>query len=120
MDGFTQTTQRLQRFGVNAVLLSGADLVKMEPNIAPDGAGGGYLPDDAQVNPLFATLALARAPREAGVIIVPFNEITSFEVTSEGKRVTAVLTTHGKIYINSVVLCVGGEPGLMRLASWLE
>jgi sarcosine oxidase subunit beta len=111
MAGFSQTIQNLQGFGVKAVLLSGADLVKMEPNITPDVAGGGFFPDDAQVNPLYATLALSRAAREAGAIIDPFNEVIGFELTADKNRVTAVLTAHGRIPTNSVVICAGAWSG---------
>jgi len=111
MVGFSQTIQNLQEFGVKAVLLSGADLVKMEPNITPYVAGGGFFPDDAQVNPLYTTLALARAAKDAGAIIDPFNEVTGFELTADKNRVTAVLTAHGRIPTNSVVICAGTWSG---------
>jgi len=114
MAGFSETIQRLKGFGVSAVLLSGAELVKMEPNISSDVAGGGFFPDDAQVNPLYTTLALARAAREAGAVIEPFNEVTGFELTEDKSSVNAVLTVQGRIPTKSVVLCAGswcGEVG---------
>jgi sarcosine oxidase subunit beta len=111
MVGFSQAIQNLQEFGVKAVLLSGADLVKMEPNITPDVAGGGFFPDDAQVNSHYTTLALARAAKDAGAIIDPFNEVTGFELTADKNRATAVLTAHGSTPTNSVVICAEAWSG---------
>ncbi|MBE0687114.1 MAG: FAD-binding oxidoreductase [Anaerolineaceae bacterium] len=107
MAGFAKTLQHLQTLNVRSELLNGEDLVKMEPNIAPDVAGGAYFPDDAQVNPLYATLALTSAARALGATIDSFNEVTGFEMSDNNKKVSAVLTTKGRIPTNTVVISAG-------------
>jgi D-hydroxyproline dehydrogenase subunit beta len=116
MDSFTRTIQRLTTLGVRAALLSPADLVEMEPCIASDVAGGVFFPDDAQVNPLYATLALAQAASSAGAILDLNNEVTGFELSTGEDRLNAVQTVHGRISSNIAILCAGAwSAGLGRM-----
>jgi len=107
LDGFARTIRHLHALGVQADLLSAADLVKMEPAIAPDVAGGAFFPADAQVNPLYATLALARLAENAGALLDTFNEVTGFELSAGKDRLIAVQTAHGRISPKAAVICAG-------------
>ncbi len=68
LPGMAAMVGRLQAWGLDCRLLSREELLAMEPNLAPDVAGGAYFPTDAQVNPLYTTRALARARGGAGRI----------------------------------------------------
>jgi sarcosine oxidase subunit beta len=116
MGSFGEMVRHLNTLGVKGHMVSGAELVRMEPNIAPDVAGGAYFDDDGQVNPLYACLALTQAARQCGAVIDPFNEVTGFELNPEKNAVTAVNTAHGRIATKAVVLACGawtGELGRM-------
>jgi glycine/D-amino acid oxidase-like deaminating enzyme len=117
LDGFTQTIHHLQSLGVESDVMSAADLVHLEPHIAPDVAGGAFFPADAQVNPLYATLALARAAESAGAILDTFNEVTGFELSAGKDRLIAVQTAHGRISPKATIICAGAwSAGLGRMA----
>ncbi len=114
---FGAMVDRLNALGVKGHMVSGEELVRMEPNIAPDVAGGAYFDDDGQVNPLYACLALAQAARQCGAVIDPFNEVTGFELNAEKNAIGAVLTAHGRISTKAVVIAAGAWSGeIGRLA----
>jgi glycine/D-amino acid oxidase-like deaminating enzyme len=104
---FKETIKRLQAWGVDCELLGIQDLLKMEPNVAPDIAGGAYFKDDGQVSPLYATLALIQAARDMGAVTESFCEVTGFEMSPSGDKVTAVNTPSGRIPTGAVVIACG-------------
>lgn len=113
MDGFKQTVARLQAWGLRCHWLSGHDLSELEPNIAPDLAGGAFFEEDAQVNPLLATQALAYAARQSGAEIDTFTEVVGFELSPGKRGVTAVLTNKGRIPTGAVVIATGAWSGMV-------
>jgi glycine/D-amino acid oxidase-like deaminating enzyme len=117
LDGFARLVEHLQTLGVKADLLSAADLLHLEPGIAPDVAGGAFFSADAQVNPLYATLALARAAQNAGALLDTFNEVIGFELSPANDRLVAVQTAHGRISPKAALICAGAwSAALGRLA----
>jgi glycine/D-amino acid oxidase-like deaminating enzyme len=117
MEVFSASVGRLQAQGVAASLLSRENLREREPNLSPSVAGGAYFANDAQVNPLLATLALAQAAKALGATIEPFTAVTGFEFTPGDERLAAVLTAAERIPAHSAVIAAGpwsGEVG--RLA----
>jgi 4-methylaminobutanoate oxidase (formaldehyde-forming) len=67
--------------------------------------GGVYFPKDGQVNPIDVTLALAKGARTAGLKLL---EQTAVErILVEQGRVKGVVTTHGEIRADKVVICGG-------------
>ena len=104
---FTEKVERLKAWGVKCQVLDNAAIRKMEPNIAPDVAGGVYFQQDCQVSPLYATLSLAQASRENGAAVESFVEATGFEFNNEKNAVTAVLTDKGRIPTGAVVIASG-------------
>jgi sarcosine oxidase subunit beta len=113
MGTFGEMVQHLNTLGVKGHMVTGPELVRMEPNIAPDVAGGAYFDDDGQVNPLYACLALTQAARQCGAVIDPFNEVTGFELNPEKNAVGAVLTKNGRIPTKAVVIAAGAWSGEM-------
>lgn len=113
MGTFGEMVQHLNTLGVKGHMVTGPELVRMEPNIAPDVAGGVYFDDDGQVNPLYACLALTQAARQCGAVIDPFNEVTGFELNPEKNAIGAVLTKNGRIPTKAVVIAAGAWSGEM-------
>lgn len=111
MASFGETVRRLQDWGVKCQLLRAAELVSMEPNLAPDVGGGAYFEEDAQVNPLYATQAMACAAKERGAVIETFSEVIGIECTSDHRRVTAVQTVRGRIPCEKIVIAAGAWSG---------
>jgi glycine/D-amino acid oxidase-like deaminating enzyme len=103
---FVQTIRSLQALGLNCGLLSPDDLAYREPNLARDLAGGASFPEDGQVNPIYAALALAGAARQNGATIQYSTEVNGVERSQSG-AVTAVTTTAGRIPTQAVVNAAG-------------
>jgi len=104
---FKETIKRLQAWGVNCELIEIQDLLKIEPYVAPDIAGGAYFKEDGQVSPLYATLALIQASRDLGTVTDSFCEVTGFEMSPAGNKVTGVTTSKGRIPADAVVIAAG-------------
>ena len=92
----------------------GVDVQEISPgevgNLFPlartdDVLAGFYVEGDGRVNPVDATMALARGARQLGVTIV--EGISVVDVGSVGGRVTSVVTDHGTIECEYVVNCAG-------------
>ncbi len=66
---------------------------------------GYYLKKDGRVNPVDATMALARGARLKGVRIL--QGVSATGITTEKDRVTGVQTDHGSIECEFVVNCAG-------------
>ena len=70
-----------------------------------DIVAGFYLPQDGRVNPVDATMSLAKGARQKGVTIVEGVPVTG--VTTSNGRVTGVTTRRGEITAEFVVNCGG-------------
>ena len=117
---FADTVKQLQDWGIKCKLLDNREIIKMEPNIAPDVAGGVHFVEDAQVNPLYATLALVQASREGGAIVESNCEVTGFEFNSGKDRISAVLTNKGRKPTETVVIAAGAWSGIVGSLAGLD
>ena len=95
---------------LDTVLLTAADIRDRYPNIAgpADGgewAGGMITPSDGRAEPFLAVPALARAAERAGAIIVENCAVRTLDVA--GGRVAGVVTEHGRVATDRVVLAGG-------------
>jgi 4-methylaminobutanoate oxidase (formaldehyde-forming) len=70
-----------------------------------DIEAGFYLPRDGRVNPVDATMALAKGAQQQGVTIIEGVSVTG--VTTSRGRATGVTTTQGDIEAEFVVNCAG-------------
>jgi glycine/D-amino acid oxidase-like deaminating enzyme len=93
--------------GVRVEDLDGPGLRSLEPNLAPDLAGGAFFPDDAQVDPRRATLALLAAAQRQGLALHTHAEVIAIRQTGEGGRINAVITRTGEIATETVVCAAG-------------
>ena len=93
-------------FGLEMQLLTPNEAQKLWPLMdIGDLVGAAFLPTDGQVNPSDITQSLAKGARLRGVKIFEDTTVTDFEL--ERGRVTAVLTSSGRIACEVVVNCAG-------------
>lgn len=86
--------------------LSPSEIEKMWPLLKTDDLLAGFFcPDDARVNPVDATMALAKGARMGGALIFEDTKVTA--INQKGGRVTGVVTDRGKIEAEYVVNCGG-------------
>ena len=96
------TEQSHDGTGMRCELMSEEDLAEFEPSLTDNVFGGLFFPDDAQVQPMLATLGFARAAEEMGATIQTFTDVTGIELSSS-RAVAAVNTTRGRIATRAVV-----------------
>ncbi len=92
--------------GIRAEMLDAAGLLVLEPNLAPDLAGGVFYPDDAQLDARLATLALLEEAARLGADLRQGVEVRGLQRQHDG-RVTGVLTADGAIEADDVVIAGG-------------
>ncbi|MCP4685691.1 MAG: FAD-dependent oxidoreductase, partial [bacterium] len=86
--------------------LSPSEIEKMWPLLKTDDLlAGFYWPDDARVNPVDATIALAKGARMGGALI--FEDTTVTAIKQKNGRATGVVTDKGEIKAEYVVNCGG-------------
>ncbi|MBC7263192.1 MAG: FAD-binding oxidoreductase [Chloroflexi bacterium] len=106
LDSAGQIVKSLQNEGVPCQLATREDLLELEPNLAPDITGGAIFPEDAQVQPMLATIALGQAAKDQGAVIHTFTEVKNIELSPE-RSVVAVNTTAGRIPTRAIVNAAG-------------
>ena len=98
----------MEAVGVRAEALDNVGLRSLEPNLAPDLAGGALFPDDAQVDPRRATLALLAAAQRQGLTLHTHAEVIAIRREENGRRrISQVITRTGEIATESVVCAAG-------------
>ncbi len=92
--------------GVDRFELSPAEIKAKFPLIETAGIVSGFwTPTDGRANPVDVTMALAAGARAGGARIFEGTPVNDFIVT--GGRVTAVVTPHGTVKADHVVLAAG-------------
>ncbi|CCM78011.1 GcvT family protein [Rhizobium mesoamericanum] len=95
-----------QSFGLDMQLLTPREAFDLWPLMTIDDlVGAAYLPTDGQANPSDITQALAKGARMSGVSIFEDTEVLDLEI--DKGRIRAVLTEHGRIECDRVVVCAG-------------
>jgi sarcosine dehydrogenase len=93
-------------FGLEMHLLTAREAQQLWPPMQVDDVvGAAFLPTDGQVNPSDITQSLAKGARLRGVRIFEDTSVLGFEF--ERGRVSAVLTSRGRIACEIVVNCAG-------------
>ena len=86
--------------------LTASEIKKMWPLLMTDDLLAGFFcPDDARVDPVDATMALAKGARMGGALILEDTEVTA--IKQKNGRVTGVVTEKGEIEAEYVVNCGG-------------
>lgn len=91
--------------GVQVTDVPAGGLPDLEPQLAPDLAGGAYYPQDAQLQPVLATARLLAAARALGTRVRTGVEVTG--MLRRGDRVTGVRTTSGDLPAGAVLNAAG-------------
>jgi 4-methylaminobutanoate oxidase (formaldehyde-forming) len=92
--------------GIDAHVLSPAEIAERHPLVAPAGLAGGVLfPGDGTVNPGWSALGLAKLAADAGGRI--FEGVTVTGIDAVGGRVAGVRTDRGRIACETVVVAGG-------------
>jgi glycine cleavage system aminomethyltransferase T/glycine/D-amino acid oxidase-like deaminating enzyme len=93
-------------WGLDSKLVTPEEAVALVPALNPGAIlGAYYVPSDGVAKPVAASEALAQAAIEAGTEFHERTAVTGFE--RENGRVTAVLTSAGRIATDRVLLCAG-------------
>jgi len=108
MDAGRAKAEALSAAGVRAQMLDGPGLRSLEPNLAPDIAGGVFFPDDAQVDARRATLAMLSAAQRRGLTLHTNAEAVAIQRATGGAgRIEKVITRDGEIRAETVVCAAG-------------
>jgi glycine oxidase len=91
--------------GVEFENLAYDDIRRVEPALSPAIAVAYFLPDRAQIRNPRHLRALAAATAARGGVLLPNRAVTGFETA--GGRVTGVLTEHGAVPCDAVVVAAG-------------
>ena len=78
---------------------------QLEPNLAPDVAAVAHWPDDAQVQPMLACYAIARALQAQGVRYRLYDDLVA--LTPAAASVTARFASGDRVAAAHIVLCTG-------------
>ncbi|MBM3550535.1 MAG: FAD-dependent oxidoreductase [Alphaproteobacteria bacterium] len=93
-------------FGLEMQLMSAREAQALWPLMnVDDVVGAAFLPTDGQANPSDITQALAKGARLAGAKLFEGVAVTDFVI--ENDRVRGVVTDHGPIACEKLVLCAG-------------
>ncbi|GLK68808.1 GcvT family protein [Hansschlegelia plantiphila] len=93
-------------FGLEMQLLTPKEAQDLWPLMNVDDViGAAFLPTDGQASPSDITQALARGARRNGVTIREEISVESIEV--ENGKVKAVVTSHGRVECERLVICAG-------------
>ncbi|WP_190082246.1 NAD(P)/FAD-dependent oxidoreductase [Streptomyces longisporoflavus] len=92
--------------GVDARVVTDAELYELEPHLAPGTPGGVFYPQDCQVMPSLAAAQLVRTARGLGARLLTGRTVTAVLRTTGGE-VRGVRTDHGEIHAPYVVNAAG-------------
>lgn len=105
-----------RKYGLEAEILSPADIRNIEPNLEVKARGAVLFPGDAHLDPGALYSFLKKYLEEKGVKFLYNTQVLGFEKT--GAKVEAILTDQGKIEAEKVLLCGGSWSG--ELAKMLD
>lgn len=91
--------------GIEGVSLTRDALLDFEPALKPTVAGGVYFPNEAQIEPYAATLAVLKEFTDLGGVIRANTEVYDFEIL--GQKIHTVHTTQGVLHPKLTVLAAG-------------
>lgn len=114
-----------QRMGLDSQMLSVAEVTELAPYIDTDGlVAGAFNPDDGHCTPEAVVSGYINAARDLGVQVLKNCEVTGFEstggATSGERRVTAVITSKGRIECAQAVCAAGAWSGLIGEAAGVD
>lgn len=97
--------------GIEAQVLSGAEMQQLEPNVKIDVKGAVYYPGDAHINPNQLIANLVGYLKKNGVKILENQEVTNFEIDSN--KIKSIVTNQTKVEADEVLIAAGAWSPLM-------
>lgn len=94
-----------RQHGIQAQELDAAGLNALEPWARPDAVGAAYYPQDAQVQPVLATVGMLRQAEALGATVLTDTLVTA--LLRDGERVTGVRTPRGDFSAGAVLNATG-------------
>lgn len=110
MSGFEDWTEHARQYQLDTRLVSGEEVKKLLPGLQGEWLGGLYTPSDGQAEPSLAAQAIADTAAELGAHILPRCAVRALDL--EGGKVAGVITEHGRIACQSVLLAGGAWSSL--------
>mgnify|MGYP002640545716 CR=1 FL=1 len=108
LDAGSLKAYALRDAGQHAEVLTPRELRELEPELAPDLAGGVLFPDDLQVDPRRATLAMLAAAQRRGAQIHSEEPVLDLQRAPDGDQaITGVITPGGSIAAPHVICAAG-------------
>ncbi|OOG69641.1 FAD-binding oxidoreductase [Algoriphagus sp. A40] len=98
-----------RKYGLEADILSPADIRKVEPNLELKARGAVLFPGDAHLDPGALYGFLKKHLAEKGVKFLTNSQVLDFEKSNS--KVQAVITDQGKIETDKILLCGGSWSG---------
>jgi len=108
-----ELSEKQQKNGLEVKILSEAETRSKVPGLASHPRGATYCPQDAQVNPILTTLALAGAASKKGARIFTGTAISEMEVVGrrqgKGRIIANSVAAKDKIKADFVINAAGAE-----------
>ena len=106
-----ETAKLANRHGIEAQIISAADVQKLEPEIKVSARGGVYFPGDAHLTPQVLMSQLISYLKEGGVIFQTSTAVKDFVLEEE--KIKIIKTSQGDLAFEEVVMALGSWSGLM-------
>ena len=106
LEGLRRVADFARYYGHIVEEISPSEIANLWPLLKTDDLlAGFYCPDDARVNPVDVTMALAKGARMDGALIFEDTKVTA--IKQQNGRVTGIVTEKGEITAEYVVNCGG-------------
>jgi D-amino-acid dehydrogenase len=99
------------KLGVEARVLSSAEVQELEPDVRVTARGGVYYPGDAHITPQSLMRQLIPYLQQQGVTFMNSTAVEDFRVEEE--KIKTVVTSHGELEFDEVVMATGSWSGVM-------
>jgi D-amino-acid dehydrogenase len=106
-----ETAHLANAAGVEAQVLSPAEIQKLEPDVRVTARGGVYYPGDAHITPQVFYSNLIKLLKERGVVFQTNTMVKDF--TIEHGRIKVVSTDHGSVEADDWVVATGSWSGMV-------
>ena len=105
MAGYERWLKSIEHLNIGSKLLTPHQIDKLIPNGVGNWKGALYTPSDGRAEPEFAASAIANAAQKKGAVLI--ENCTARTLITTGGRVSGVVTEHGEIQCDNVLLAGG-------------
>lgn len=105
MAGYERWLKSIEHLNLGSKLLTPHQIDKLIPNGVGNWKGALYTPSDGRAEPEFAASAIANAAQKKGAVLI--ENCTARTLITTGGKVSGVVTEHGEIQCDNVLLAGG-------------